>query len=86
MEEFNFETFTNLMRHRGIDYAIKYRDKFKQSKNIVEDTEQTQEWVQEETQITREEIKEKLKTAWVEFYKSYKTDKLLELCINNNLL
>jgi DNA-directed RNA polymerase delta subunit len=95
MARFNYDTFVNLMKTRGIKKAEEYRDWFKteeikeentplietEIKKEIKETEQS-----EEIEINRADLIIKLNTAWVTFYKGAKTEKLVELCIENNLL
>ena len=37
-------------------------------------------------ELTRDELKQKLTTAWIEFFANAKTEKLKELALENNLI
>jgi hypothetical protein len=64
------------------ELARKYRVDCWIEKDI--NTELKEKW--EEINITREELKDLLKNAWIEFKWNSKTDVLVNLCIENNLI
>lgn len=89
MQNFSFEIFNNLFK-RDPEKAIAYRDKHRnpeivaKEKGIETPTEDTIE--DTPLEITEDELKAKLKEAWVKFHHKSKSETLVKLCIENNLL
>lgn len=88
---FNFETFTNLMKlspTRAFEYRDKCHNETKtvETAPIINDIVENEEIQTEEINITREELKDLLKNAWIEFKWNSKTDVLVNLAIENNLI
>jgi len=88
MSTFNFETFTNLMK-QSPKKAFAYRDKNTKivwKKEIIEKSFKSEDFKTELDNITRQELKDLVKDAWIDFYANIKTEKLKEIVLDNNLL
>lgn len=75
MPSFSHKTYVNL-RSQSSELAKQYRIDCWLEKPVE---------IQEK-EVTRDELKDKLNNADIKYFKWAKTEKLLELCIENNLI
>lgn len=77
--------WTKLSKQEAMDNNIEFLEEWESTQTTVDEFIETKE-SDENIEVTREWVIEKLKTAWIVYFKWAKTEKLIELCIENNLL
>lgn len=84
--KFNFETFTNLIKTKGVERAEQYRDECS-NQEVKKEVSPTADVLEtQEIEISRDQMKEILNNASVEFKGNTSNIKLLELIKENWLI